>query len=419
MDYEEFVRRKRKHIEDAGFTPSDVHSFLFPFQKQIVTNALKRGRYAIFAECGLGKTPMQLSWAEKVHQHTNKPVLILAPLAVGSQTVREGQKFGIKVRQTQDGAMHPITITNYEHVHKYDPQQLGGIVLDESSILKNHTGKYRNELTAFASVIPYRLSATATPAPNDFVEYGTQAEFLGHTRHLDMLAEYFVHDGGDTSKWRLKKHAVSLFKEWLSEWSVTVEKPSDIGFEDEGYNLPEKHEHHIDIEEQESRLLFEKVAISLSEQRNHKKKYIQAIAEKISETVNGSDDQFLIWIENNYEADAIKTLVPDAVEIRGSDKPEHKSNSMIDFSDGKIRVLLTKPSIAGFGMNWQQCHNMIFSSVGHSYEQRYQAERRCYRFGQKNDVHIYVVRYPGDDAVNMNYNRKTDQAKSIREKEPV
>lgn len=417
MTYEEFVRSKVRHVEDAGFAPDQLPSFLFPFQTDIVTRALKRGRFAIFAECGLGKTPMQLVWANEVRKHTGKPVLILAPLAVASQTVREGMKFGINVHHSQDGTIKDVTVTNYEHITKYNPNELGGIVLDESSILKNFAGKMRKDITAFALRVPYRLSATATPAPNDFMEFGTQAEFLGVGTYTEMLSTYFVHDGGDTAKWRLKKHAVADFKRWLSEWSVSVDHPRDMGYDTEGYNLPDLIETNIHVDDMhDAESLFEQVAVSLNDQRKQKKKHFEAIAQSVHEVVSNGE-QFIVWVDNNYEADAIMSLVPDAVEIRGSDKPEDKSQRMLDFADGKIRVLITKPSIAGFGMNWQQCSNMVFSSIGHSYEQRYQAVRRCYRFGQQRPVNVYTMRYPGDDAIAVNYHRKDNNAKSIKQTE--
>jgi superfamily II DNA or RNA helicase len=414
-EYVAFVNSKRKRLEDAGFVIDNLPEFLFNYQKQIVTSALKRGRFAVFAECGLGKTPMQLVWADKVAEHTGKPVLILAPLAVAAQTVREGQKFGIDVHHSRDGSVKRITITNYEHIDKYHSGQFAGIVLDESSILKNYAGKLRNEITAFAKSIPYRLSATATPAPNDFVEFGTQAEFLSICTHTEMLANYFVHDGGDTSKWRLKKHAVKDFKRWLNEWSITIDRPQDLADDLPGFELPELREIYEQIDTQRpDESLFEQVAISLAEQRQQKRKYADDIAAKVAAIANGSQEQWLIWVENNYEADAISDLVSESVEIRGSDKPDHKEKAMLDFAAGKIRVLITKPSIAGFGMNWQQCNNMIFSSLSHSYEQRYQAIRRCYRFGQTKPVNVYTVRYHGDDAISVNFNRKQTNADHIK-----
>lgn len=414
-DYLAFIKTKTRSIDDAGFDVERLPEFLFDYQKQIVTKALRRGRFAIFAECGLGKTPMQLVWADEVARRTRGKVLILAPLAVAAQTVREGVKFGIDVHHSRDGSCERITITNYEHIAKYDPRTFSGIVLDESSILKNYAGKLRNEITAFAKRIPYRLSATATPAPNDFVEYGTQAEFLSVCTHTEMLSTYFVHDGGDTSKWRLKKHAVKDFKRWLNEWSMTVDNPRDLGCDIEGFVLPELRELQVQIDvNRADESLFEQVAISLAEQRHQKRKYADDIASKVAEIATGNDDQWLIWVENNYEADAIKDLVSDAIEIRGSDTAEHKERAMMDFAAGKIRVLITKPSIAGFGMNWQQCSRMIFSSLSHSYEQRYQAIRRCYRFGQVNPVQVYTIRYHGDDAISVNFNRKQNNAQHIK-----
>jgi len=418
MTYEEFVMSKVRRLGDAGFDAGELPSFLFDFQRHIVTKALKRGRYAIFAECGLGKTPMQLVWADAVMRHTGKPVLILTPLAVAAQTKREGDKFGIPVHFSRDGEIRGITVTNYEHIHKFHAGGLGGIVLDESSILKNFNGKMRKDLSAFASLVQYRLSATATPAPNDFVEFGTQAEFLGVGTHTEMLSTYFVHDGGDTSKWRLKRHAIKDFKRWMGEWSITLDHPKDIGYDVEGFTLPELVETEIHASSSaESGFLFEQVAISLNDQRQQKKRHIEGIAEAVCDIALSNREQYIVWVDNNYEADAIKSLIPDAVEIRGSDDADLKARRMIEFSDGLIRVLVTKPSIAGFGMNWQQCHNMIFSSVGHSYEQRYQAVRRCYRFGQKKPVNVYTIRYAGDDAISVNYKRKDTNAKSIKQTE--
>lgn len=409
-----FIKSKRKHINDAGFECGQLPEYLFLYQRKIVEVALRKGRYAVFAECGLGKTPMQLVWADRVASHTGKPVLILAPLAVAAQTVREGEKFGIPIKQSRDGTIDRITITNYEHIDKFDAASFGGIVLDESSILKNYAGKLRNEITAFAKKIPYRLSATATPAPNDFVEFGTQAEFLSVSTHTEMLSTYFVHDGGDTSKWRLKKHAVRDFKRWLNQWSVTIEQPQDLGDYIPGFELPSLNEISIHVDTQRpNESLFEQVAISLLDQRHQKKKYVDDIARTVAQIAN-DDQQWLIWVEGNYEADAIRSMIPDAVEIRGSDKPEDKERRMIDFAAGNIRILITKPTIAGFGMNWQQCHNMIFSSMSHSYEQRYQAIRRCYRFGQRETVNVYTIRYHGDDAIAVNFERKQTNANNIK-----
>lgn len=413
-DYLSFVNSKRKQQANAGFECGELPEYLFTYQRKIVELALRRGRFAVFAECGLGKTPMQLVWADRVAAETGRPVLILAPLAVAAQTAREGEKFGIPIKQSRDGSIDRITITNYEHIDKFHAASFGGIVLDESSILKNYAGKLRNGITAFAKQIPYRLSATATPAPNDFVEFGTQAEFLSVCTHTEMLSTYFVHDGGDTSKWRLKKHAVRDFKKWLNQWSATVERPQDLGDDIPGFELPALNEVSVHIDSQRpDESLFEQVAISLSDQRKQKKKYVQDIAHKIANIVS-EGEQWLVWVEGNYEADAIRAMIPDAVEIRGSDKAEDKERRMMDFAAGAIRVLITKPSIAGFGMNWQQCHNMIFSSMSHSYEQRYQAIRRCYRFGQNKTVNVYTIRYHGDDAISVNFERKQNNANNIK-----
>ena len=417
--YEQFIATKRRRAMPHGFEPTYYPDKAFDFQREIIARAVRAGRYAIYADCGLGKTLMQLAWAENVTRHTNGNVLIVTPLSVAHQTVADGLKFGISATYRRDGIAERLTVTNYEHVHKFSPRDFVGIVVDESSILKSFTGAFRIMLTDFAHGLDYRLSCSATPAPNDFMEYGTQSEFLGQMRNADMTATFFVHDGGDTSKWRLKRHAVRDFRAWLDSWSCHVTLPSDIGYSDDGYVLPPLHEHTIRVEGGESEQLFEGAALSLHEQRALKKRMMEYTVPAIATLINNDLEQWIVWIENNYEGDALKAAIPHAVEVRGSDDPDFKERTLEAFASGDVRVLITKASIAGFGLNWQQCHKMVFASSSHSYEQYYQAVRRCYRFGQSQPVEVYRVRYFGDEAVAANFSRKQSQAKQIKEGNPV
>lgn len=413
MDYQSFIDSKRIVSVPAGISsPPELNPMLFPFQSAIVRWALRRGKAALFEDCGLGKTPQQLEWARHVESHTGKPVLIVAPLAVSSQTIREGCKFGVDVYRAehQSDIRHSgIWITNYERMHHFDdPSQFGGIVLDESSILKGFDGKTRKSLTAFASSIPFRLACTATPAPNDYMELGNHAEFLDVMTTTDMLATFFVHDGGDTSKWRLKGHAEDTFWQWVASWAVCIRRPSDLGFDDTGFVLPPlcMHQHTVEATKISEGFLFAVEAQTLQERNTARRDSIRERVAECAALVNASKDPWVVWCNLNSESEALAEAITDAVEITGSDSPQFKESAMRDFSDGRTRVLVTKPTIAGFGLNWQHCAHMAFVGLSDSYEQLYQAVRRCWRFGQMREVHCHIVTAQTEGAVVRNIESK-------------
>lgn len=413
MNYKKFLEKKSFYVEPTGFEPNALNQMLFDFQKDIVKWACKKGKAALFEDCGLGKTPQQLEWGRQVCKYTGGDVLILAPLAVSKQTKREGEKFGIEVNicRTQDDVKPGINITNYEMLSNFKPEYFAGIILDESSILKNYAGKMRNEIIDAFKNTPYKLSCTATPAPNDYMELGNQCEFLGIMTRTEMLATFFVHDGSDTSKWRLKGHAEDMFWEWMASWAVVLNKPSDLGYSDGEFILPPKTINEIIVrvkpEEQIGQLsLVPTVAQTLSERRNARKSSLRARVKAAAELVNNSNEQWIVWCDLNDESDSLSKSIEEAVEVKGLDSNEHKENAMIDFAQGKIKSLVTKPSIAGYGMNWQNCHNMIFVGLSDSYEMLYQAVRRCWRFGQTKPVNIYIVISEQEGAVKANIERK-------------
>ena len=391
MNYKEFLANKRFVLESSGFDidKAELNPMLYEFQKDVVRWALKKGKACIFADCGLGKTPMQLSWAYQVHKHTGGKILILAPLAVAEQTRREAEKFGYdaKVVEEQEECIDGINITNYEKLDRFVANEFDGVVLDESSILKSYSGKVRTSIIQNFHDVPYKLACTATPAPNDYMELGNHSEFCGVMTRAEMLSMFFVHDGGQTSKWRLKGHAVDVFWQWLATFSVFIDNPANIGYKVSGYDLPKLNIQEIIVDGNEPL----KETLTLTERRQARKDSLTLRCDKVAEIANNSDEQWLIWCDLNDESAKLHELVADSVEVKGADKPDHKSNSMIGFSEGQIKCLVTKPSIAGFGMNWQNCHNMIFTGLSDSYEQFYQAVRRCYRFGQKKPVNVYIV----------------------------
>ena len=407
MDYQEFLKAKQKMIVDSGKEVDDteINPHLFDYQHDIVKWALKKGKSAVFAGTGLGKTRIQLAWADLVGGR----VLIFAPLAVACQTVQEGKEIGIEVNLCKENAdvKDGINITNYDRMERYDLSQFDGIVLDESSILKSQTGKTRNWLIENCSGIPYKLCCTATPAPNDYMELGNHSEFLGCMTEMEMLAMFFIHDGGDTAKWRLKKHAVKVFWEWVASWAVMMVNPADLGYDGSQFILPK-----LNITQQEVKTevttgsLFAVEAKTLQERQQARRDSLKERVASCAEIVNNSDEQFLVWCNLNVESELIAKSIPDSVEVCGSDTPEHKTESMIGFSEKRIRVLVSKPSICGFGMNWQQCHNMIFVGLSDSFEQYYQAVRRCWRFGQKSEVNVYVITADTEGAVVANIQRK-------------
>lgn len=408
--YAEFLKRKiRKHVDtgfqvDVGSLPSQ----LFPFQRDIVAWALKRGRAAIFAQTGLGKSFMESAWAKAVHEHTGKNVIILAPLAVAGQMVREAKKFGIPAKQCSEQAevISGITVTNYEKLHKFDLTKFTGVVLDESSILKSFDGKTRTMLIDACKDVPYRLCATATPAPNDFTELGNHSEFLGVMSVHGMQATFFAHDASDTGTWRLRGHAEDAFWEWMCSWSVLIRKPSDLGYDDGAYDLPplNVHEHVVHVEGEIAKTLSER----LKARRNSLEFRVQKAAE-----LTPKEGHFVWWCNLNDEAEALCKAIPGAVEIRGSDKEEEKERKLNAFSNGEIRVLVTKAKIAGFGMNWQHCNNTGFVGMNDSFEQCYQAIRRFWRFGQTNPVNVHYVVANTESEVMENIKRKEAEAERM------
>lgn len=416
LDYQTFLTSKRITTAQAGFDAGPINPQLFPFQRDIVAWALKRGRAAIFADCGLGKTPMQLEWAQHVCEHTGGNVLILAPLAVAQQTAREGEKFGIGVTvcRSQADVRPGINIANYEMLSHFDPDLFAGIVLDESSILKAFGGVMRNEITTFGARIPYRLACTATPAPNDLIELTNHAEFLDIMQGKEIIALFFTQDGNTTHNWRLKGHARHDFWRWMASWSVALRQPSDLGHSDEGFILPQLHIKQITVDAPDSvTTLFPIEALSLQERQQARRESTSARVQACADLVNASTDTWIIWCDLNRESEALTKSIPGAVEITGSDTPEHKTKAMLDFAAGKIRVLITKPSIAGFGMNWQHCARMAFVGLSDSYEQFYQAVRRCWRFGQQNEVECYIITAETEGAVVKNIERKEAQARDM------
>jgi hypothetical protein len=416
MTYKDFLASKSTACAPAGFDPQQFTAPLFPFQRDIVTMACRVGRFCIWADCGMGKTAMQLEWAHQVHQHTGGNVLVLAPLAVAHQTVREGAKFGIPCAfaATQADVQPGITITNYEKLGHFDPTAFDGVVLDESSILKAYTGKIRNQIIESFAQTPFRLACSATPAPNDHMELGNHAEFIGVMTRTEMLAMFFVHDGGDTSKWRLKGHAKDKFWEWVCSWAVTIRKPSDLGYEDGNFILPELRIQDCTVETPREAMaddagqmaLFAMEARTLSDQRQVRKASLQMRVDAAAALANDSTEQWLIWCDLNDESRALTAAIDGAVEVSGSDSDDHKRKAAIDFQDGKIRVLVSKPSIFGFGLNFQGCHNVAFVGLSHSYEAFYQAIRRCWRFGQQHPVNAHIIYDVAEGRVIENIRRK-------------
>lgn len=416
MDYIEFLQTKHKSVNLSGFEAGELNDHLFEFQKFIVKRALKAGRYAIFADCGLGKTIMQLEWAKQVNEYTGKPVLILSPLAVTSQTIQEGNKFAIPVSKFTVGGS--IQISNYEQLDNIDCSEFGGVVLDESSILKNFTGKLRNKIIDSFKETPYKLACTATPSPNDPMELGNHAEFLDVMSRNEMLAMYFVHDGGNTSKWRLKGHSIDSFYQFVGSWSIMLNRPADIGFPMEGYNLPNLNliEEEIKTPKKDNGQLFNDSIVSATNFNQELRSTMDERLERTAEIVNGSNENFIVWIKQNVESEKICYLIPDAVEVTGSDSPEEKERKLLGFANNEFRVLVTKTKIAQFGLNYQNCRNQIFASLDFSFEGLYQAIRRSYRFGQKNEVNIYVITTDTMRNVSQSIKQKQDQFTIMQDK---
>lgn len=418
MTYQEFLKSKRMNVQSCGFDIpiEDISPMLFDWQKVIVRWALHRGRAALFEDCGLGKTPQQLIWAQKVFEHTGGNVLILAPLAVASQTKREGDKFSVPVTicKTGEDIRPGVNVANYERLHHFKSDQFTGIVLDESSILKSFDGVTRKLIQDFSKPIKYRLACTATPAPNDLIELTNHAEFLDVMSGKEIMALFFRQDGNTTHAWRLKGHAREAFWKWMAEWSIAIRKPSDIGYEDGKFILPALNIHHVTVNgKAQAGFLFGMEARTLQERRNVRR---GSLADRVAITaglVNKSNDKWLVWCDLNAESDALTKSIEGAVEVKGQDDAEYKAKSLNDFAQGSIRVLISKPSIAGFGMNFQCCHNVAFVGLSDSYEAYYQAVRRCWRFGQTKPVNCYVIAADTEGAVVTNIERKERQASQM------
>lgn len=415
-EYGAFLHRKKHVGDDSGFAPLVMPDFLFPFQRSLVEWSIRKGRAAIFADCGLGKTPMQLVWAQNVIEKTCRPVLVLTPLAVGAQTVREGTKFGIECRQSRDGKVAaPITVTNYQQLHKFSASDFAGVVCDESSILKNFDGQIKGQVTDFMRKISYRLLCTATAAPNDYIELGTSSEALGNLGFMDMLNRFFKKAESTTSRsdefrsgiYRFRGHAQHDFWRWVCSWARAVRKPSDLGFPNDSYKLPELRtiEHVVKAVTPRDDFLFDMPALTLEEQRAERRRTIAERCEQVARLVCDTGKPAVAWCHLNDEGKMLEKLIPGAVEVDGNDDDEFKEETFEAFAAGQIRVLVSKPVIAGFGLNWQHCaHQTFFPS--HSFEQWYQAIRRCWRFGQKLPVRVDVVSSEGERGVLANLNRK-------------
>lgn len=422
LDYERFVAAKMAADPATGFEPiTEMHPALFDYQRDVVAWSLRRGRAAIFAGTGLGKTFMQLVWADAVARHAGGRVLILAPLAVATQTAREARVFGIDgvAYMRADDGVTRIVLTNYELLPHFAPSSFAAIVLDESSILKHHDSKTRGAVIAAFAQTPYRLACTATPAPNDHTELGNHAEFLGVCSRTEMLSTFFCHDGGETQTWRLKGHARADFWRWVASWAVMMRRPSDLGYDDGAHRLPALsiHQHSVATDGSIARAagsLFASEARTLDLQRAARKGTIASrVAVAASIVAAEPDRQWLLWCDLNDESSALARAIPGAVEITGSDAPDEKETRIVGFAEGAIRVLVTKPSIAGFGVNWQSCARMVFVGVTHSWETYFQAIRRCWRFGQRDEVRVHVVASDAEGAVVASLQRKEEDAEEM------
>ena len=428
MNYAAFIDSKTQHGADDGFAPLWMPPELFDFQATLTEWALRKGRSALFEDTGLGKTVQQLTWAENVVRKSNRPVLLLTPLAVAHQTVAEAGKFGIEAKRSGDGTLPAspcVVVTNYERLHYFRPHDFAGVVCDESSILKSFDGSTRAEITAFMRTVPYRLLCTATAAPNDYIELGTSSEALGYLGYTDMLTRFFKNDNstgsaeggrmyGEVVRWRFKGHAELPFWRWVCSWARAIRKPSDVGGDDARFVLPPllQTEHAIKARAPKDGALFTLPAVGLDEQREERRRTIRERCEKVAELVNGTGRPALSWCHLNAEGDLLESLIPDAVQISGSDSDDAKEEAFLGFVRGDIRVLITKPAIGAWGLNFQHCaHVTMFPS--HSYEQTYQGIRRCWRFGQTRPVQVDMVTSEGERGVMGNLQRKSVAADAM------
>lgn len=417
--YSDFIRRKSSCDAGSGFEPVWLPDFLFPYQKSLVSWSIRRGTGAKFADCGLGKTPMQLVWAENMRRHDGKPALVVTPLAVNAQTLLEAQKFGVEAARSSDGRVAAgITVTNYERLHHFNPDDFGSLVCDESSILKNFDGARRQVVTEFAGRVPRRLLCTATAAPNDYVELGTSSEALGELGYWDMLSRFFrnenstvnPHSVWGNAKWRFKKHAERPFWRWVCSWARAIRRPSDLGFSDEGFILPklQEVEHVVKARTRPEGFLFDVLASGLKEQRDERRRTLKERCE-MAASLTSKHSRSVVWCHLNEEGNLLEKLIPGCVQVSGADPDEAKEEKLLAFIRGDFKVLVTKPVVAGFGLNMQSCaHVVTFPS--HSFEQYYQSVRRCWRFGQKRPVTVDVVASEGEAGVLRNLKRKAAAA---------
>jgi len=415
-DYQEFINKKLAFMPSVGIDSKIRVKGLFPHQEDLANWALRRGRAAIFADTGLGKSRILCAWADAVHHHTGKDILILAPLAVAPQTVQEGLQCGVKIKHVHcaDDVEPGISITNYARLHLFDCSRFVGIVLDESSCIKHNNSKTLSHLLLSFAQTPYKLCCTATPSPNDFTELGTHAEFLGVRSHSEMLAEFFINDMKLANKWRLKGHAKVEFWKWVSSWGAMLRSPSDLGYDGSMYELPPLNivQHVIETKPKDGNI-FAIEAQTLTDRRGARRESIYQRVLECAEIVNNSSDIWLIWCELNAEGELLRKSIPGSIEVCGADSEEFKEKAMMDFAAGKIRVLISKSKIAGWGMNWQVCNNMAFVGVTDSFEAYYQSVRRCYRFGQKEQVNVHLFSCDTEGAVKDNLLRKEKRAKEM------
>lgn len=428
MNYAEFIKGKSQLDGMFGFEPSHLPSYLFDFQVALVEWAVRKGRAAIFADCGMGKTLMELVWAENVYRHTGKPVLILTPLAVAAQFVDEAERFGVDAARASHGETPAaVVITNYERLHNFSPDDFSGVVCDESSILKSFDGVRRSEITEFMRLKEYRLLGTATAAPNDYVELGTSSEALGYLGHMDMLGRFFTNrrntSHGYHGKWqmrdggfRFKGHAEQAFWQWVASWARALRKPSDLGFDDTNFVLPALNviEHVIQPNTPPPGMLFALPAVGLQEERAERRRTIEERCEMVASLVSDTGEPAVVWCHLNDEGDMLERLIPDAQQVSGKDTDETKESKLGAFSRGELRVLITKPKIGAWGLNWQHCNHLTFFP-SHSYEQYYQAVRRCWRFGQRRAVTVDIVATEGEVEIQKNLQRKSEQAEKMFE----
>ncbi len=422
IDYETFLNKKKDYGSNEGFEPLFIPDFLFDFQQSLAGWSIHKGRSAIFADCGMGKTPMQLVWAENIVRKTNKPVLILTPLAVTSQTLAEAEKFGIEAHRAVSGInQKTIQVINYEQLHHFQSDNYSGIVCDESSILKSFDGTRKGQITEFMRKVPYRLLCTATAAPNDWIELGTSSEALGYLGYMDMITRFFTNKQKSSSnthgrfskdEFRLKGHAEIPFWKWVASWSRAIRKPSDLGFDDNDFILPELKEVQTNVKASRPRdgMLFDLPAVNFFEEREAVRRTIQERCEMIAEKVSQYNIS-MVWCHLNDEGDLLEKLIPNSVQVSGSDTDQHKEEAAIWFTNSKDkkRVLISKPKIFGFGLNFQHCNHITYFPT-HSYEQYYQAVRRCWRFGQENPVTVDLIYTDGGERVLGNLMRKSKEA---------